>query len=331
MKRKQPVLIKDFDAHIDEWLDAQRLFNHQPSSIEAGRKDIELFSRFCHEHHTRRITGKTLLRFVRWLHDERKNCSGTINRKRSSLCLYMRHLRLLHVSGAEDLPVASLPRARDAYRGPVNVLQPDEVRDVLQSFDCSSVFGKRDHALFTLQYALGLRLGEALAINLNDIDFRNKKLQIHGKGRKERTLPLTEMVEELLRSLLKVRTAILNSQTNPALFLSKKGNRLSLRTAEENFKKVIERIEKLKDRHVVPHTLRHSFASHALENGEGPNTIVVLKEILGHAWLKSTEIYMHPSINVQRKAINDHIASEVLGELRDKRTGIFRMQSARAG
>jgi site-specific recombinase XerD len=328
--KKPGVAVSDFNAHIQEWLDSLPQFNHQPSSIAANAKDVSLFRAFCRQHHIRTIKGKTLLRFMTWLHDKRNNRSGTINRKRSSLCMYFRHLRLMQIPGAKELPVESLPRARDAYRGPVKVLEPDEVSNLLGSIDGASVIARRDFALFTLQYSLGLRLGEVLAIDIEDINFRENLITIHGKGRRERTLPLVKHIVSLLQEWLIFRKALLGSDESEALFLSKKGNRLSLRAAEENFQKFVTPIEALKDRHIVPHTLRHSFASHALENGDDMNKIVVLKAILGHARMKSTEIYLHPSITLQRMAINDHLSSDILTELREKRTGIFKIQSTRA-
>ena len=78
--------------------------------------------------------------------------------------------------------------------------------------------------------------------------------------------------------------------------------------------------------HVVPHTLRHAFASHALES---ESDLLVLKATLGHASMKSTEIYLHPSLRLMLQSMNDHLASDILSELKIKERGIFKIQPSR--
>jgi site-specific recombinase XerD len=134
---------------------------HQASSIEASRKDLKVFTTFCKEKNIRRITGLTLVNFFSYVRNSRHNGSGSINRKRSTLRCYFQHLRLKQVKGAKDFPIEHLPRARQPYSGPVNSLEPKEVEALLNSIDRSSAIGLRDFTLFSLLYALGLRLGEA--------------------------------------------------------------------------------------------------------------------------------------------------------------------------
>lgn len=117
----------------------------------------------------------------------------------------------------------------------------------------------------------------------------------------------------MLQSWLESRQHLKNAEENAAVFLSKKGKRLSVRRAEEVFKEAVEKVGKLSIKRVTPHTLRHAFATHAVE---GDCDLVVLKPILGHAYLKTTEWYVHPSIETQRKAFDDHLASEQLKRYR---------------
>lgn len=326
--KKSVILLKDFDRYTEEWLELRLQLNHQPSSVESTAKDIRLFSRFCHERHIRRITGKIIVRYVKYLRNERQNGSGAINRKQSSLRMYIKHLRLRQVEGAAHFPAEFIPRARDPYQGPIKTLERNEVRSLLTSIDSSTVLGFRDLFLFTLQYALGLRLGEALAITLHDIDLRKKLLTIHGKGRRERTLPLVDHLVTLARDYLQRRTALRNSQSNNALFLSKKGQRLSLRAAEENFQKLVKKHGPFSIERVVPHTLRHSFASHALET---ESQLIIIKAILGHARMQTTEIYLHPSMDMLRKSVNDHLSTDILAELRKSSPNKFRIQARTTG
>jgi len=183
---------------------------------------------------------------------------------------------------------------------------------LLNTVDQTSVLGFRDLTLYTVLYSLGLRISEALNINIEDIDTINEVVHIHGKGRKNRTLPLTKDLLEIINKWMVYRTYLINAATLHALFVSKKGNRLAVRTAQDNFKKIAGKAGPFSIEKVTPHSLRHAFATHAIE---GEQDIFVLKAIMGHASTKSTEIYLHPSMKVLKKAINEHLASEILNDL----------------
>jgi site-specific recombinase XerD len=272
----------------------------------------------------RRITGFTLINFFAYLRDTRKNDSGAINRKRSTLRCYFDHLRLRQVSGAEQFPIDHLPRARQAYKGPIQVLEFPEVMKLLSSIDRSTVFGQRDFTIFSLLYANGLRLGECLGIRMQDIDWKKEMLTINGKGRKVRYIPLTDKVATLLKTWIESRGALMNAGTSEYLFLSKKGNRLSLRMAEERFQETVKKAGKLTMNKVTPHSLRHAFASHAVD---GNADLLVLKTLLGHASLKTTELYVHPSVNTLRKALNNHLSNDILSNIRFRGIGVFRFSA----
>jgi len=313
-----------FTKHVDTWLNLKLDMYHQQSSVESSRKDLNVFFTFCNEKSIKTIYGITLLNFFSWLRTQRKNGSGAINRKASTLKMFIRHLALLDVPGAKEMPLDFIPRAREPYAGPVKTLGFEEVKCLLHCIDTSSVIGYRDFTLFNLIYCLGLRLSEALNVDMKDIDWKQKTILIHGKGRKERLLPIVDPLLNILRRYHELRGDLLNAEINDAFFMSKKGNRLSLRTAEENFQKLVLKAGPFSIVKVTPHTLRHCFASHALET-EGQD-VVIIKAILGHASLKTTEIYLHPSFNLLEKAINDHIASDILKEIRGKPRRIHRIQ-----
>jgi site-specific recombinase XerD len=322
------ISVSDFNAYIEDYSHLRLCMYHQPSSVNSACKDLNFFSCYCHDTDTSHISGQTMNDFMKWLREERSNCSGTINRKQSSLKTYFTHLKLRQVEGADKVPFQYMTRARDPYRGPVKTLEFEEVTHLLKSIDKSNVIGLRDFTLFSLIYALGLRLGEAIAINVTDIDFTNCMVHIYGKGRRERDVPLTGPVLKLLKTWLESRCCMLNAFAKQAFFLSKKGNRLSPRTAEDNFQKIVKRSGPFSIVHVTPHTLRHAFASHAVD---GKCDMLVLKTILGHASIKTTELYIHPSIKTLRAAINKHVASDILEQLRTSRIGVFRMQKYRKG
>ena len=307
------ISVSDFDHFREDYRNLRLgIFNHQPSGVKGNEYDLNLFSDYFHEHNIKAITGEEILNSLAWLREERGNHAGAINRKEASIRSYFRYLRFVQIEGADSFPIESMPRAREPYTGPVKALEPDEVSRLLGSIDKNSILGFRDFFLYSMLYRLGLRIGEAISINIKDIDFEKQILNIHGKGRRERKLPLLPDLMDILEKWLIYRTKLYGANQLDALFISKKGNRLSIRTAQDNFQKIVTKAGPFSIEKVTPHSLRHAFATHAIE---GEQDIFVLKAILGHASTKSTEIYLHPSMRVLRKAVNNHVASEILADL----------------
>ena len=307
------ISLTDFDHCREDYRNLRLgIFNHQPSGVKGNEYDLNLFSNYFHEHNIQAITGEEILNSLAWLREERGNHAGAINRKKASIKSYFRYLRFVQIEGADSFPVESMPRAREPYTGPVKALEPDEVSRLLGSIDKNSILGFRDFLLYSMLYRLGLRIGEAISINIEDIDFEKQILTIHGKGRRERKLPLLPDLMDILEKWLVYRTRLYGANHLDALFISKKGNRLSIRTAQDNFQKIVTKAGPFSIEKVTPHSMRHAFATHAIE---GEQDIFVLKAILGHASTKSTEIYLHPSMRVLRKAVNNHVASEILADL----------------
>ena len=305
--------LNDFDSYQQDYHQLRLgLLDHQPSGVAANVRDLNLFSQYFHDHNQQEISGVSILGALTWFREERDNHAGAINRKESSLRSYLKYLKFYQVSGTAGFPIENLPRAREPYNGPIEALEPKEVTRLLAGIDGNSVLGVRDLLLYTLLYRLGIRIGEAMSIDLHDIDFEKEILTIHGKGRRQRKLPLLPDLIELLDSWLSCRNRLFNADRLDALFVSKKGNRLSIRTAQDNMKKLVDNAEPFSIDKVTPHSLRHAFATHAIE---GEQDLIVLKAIMGHASSKSTEIYVHPSMRVLKKAVNDHISAEILDEL----------------
>ena len=313
-----------FDQYLQQYLDERhQVFNHQLSGVEANRRDLSLFSRFCHQSGCHEINGDAILTFIAWLKYDRNNGAGAINRKISSVRSYIKYLRFRQVDGADDLPVEYLSRARQPYTAPYHTLSAQEVKQLLFSIDCCSILGYRDFLLYSLLYRLGLRISEALAIDLEDIDLKKQIITIHGKGRRQRVLPLISDVAEMIKSWLLMRTKVFGAQEQKALFVSKKGNRLSARTAQENLQKIVAQAGPFSIKKITPHSLRHAFATHAIE---GDADLIVLKAVMGHASIHSTQIYIHPSLDTLRKAVNDHVAADILSNLIEQGVVILRMQ-----
>jgi len=150
-------------------------------------------------------------------------------------------------------------------------------------------------------YLCGLRVGEVFDLNIDSIDLKNKKVHVLGKGKKVRVLHLSrELFQVLTEHLALIRPYFLNSDQSRALFISKKGNRLTIRTMEDNFKKLVHK-SGLKTRcNVTCHTLRHSFASHL---NDKEVDMLVIQSLMGHSTSRSTEPYIHPSHDKIREAM----------------------------
>ncbi|KAF5433665.1 integrase/recombinase XerC [Candidatus Methanophagaceae archaeon] len=317
------ISLTDFDHFREDYRNLRLgIFNHQPSGVKGNKYDLNLFSNYFHEHNIQAITGVEILNSLAWLREDRGNHAGAINRKEASIRSYFRYLRFVQIEGADSFPIESMPRAREPYTGPVKALEPDEVSRLLGSIDKNSILGFRDFFLYSMLYRLGLRIGEAISINIKDIDFEKQILNIQGKGRRERKLPLLPDLMDILEKWLIYRTKLYDANQLDALFISKKGNRLSVRTAQDNFQKIVTKAGPFSIEKVTPHSMRHAFATHAIE---GEQDIFVLKAILGHASIKSTEIYLHPSMRVLRKAVNNHIASEILADLITAKNVVLRV------
>ena len=320
------VARKDYERFQEDWHELRVANSYQPSTIAAARKDLRSFSTFLEEKKLNWINGKVLCDYIKWLDKTKANSAGAINRKRGTIHMYIQYLRLINVKGATAVPIEYLDRARDAYKGAIKVPTMDEIITVLETPDRTTVLGYRDYLLYALLYSLGLRVGEVTAINISDIDFKTDTIVIHGKGRRERTLPIVLELRKILKKYLVYRRNLINAKELDALFISKKGNRLAIRTVEENFQKVIDKNRPLTLKKITPHTLRHAFASHAMEK---KSDLLVIKAILGHAKLATTEVYLHPSLAMLQHAVEDTLVSEIFREVYNKRKLSMKIQGSR--
>ena len=290
-----------FFRHIEPFMDYRKtVYEVSDQTIRSNRTDLVLFENFIKERKIRAITGPVVMDFQKYLKKERANCGASINRKIFTLRSYGKYFKLAEPEGARHLPFQDVLKIRLGYRDRPHALRIEQVKTLFESFDRTSCLGIRDYALYALMYGLGLRVGEIHSLNLDSLDLDNSTLYVIGKGKRPRTLQLTGEIAQIMVEYLAVRSYFLNSETSRALFLSKKGNRLSIRTMEDNFKKILVRSGILTWFNVTCHTLRHSFASHL--NDEGVD-IMVLQSLLGHSTPRSTHIYIHPSEQKVRDAL----------------------------
>jgi integrase/recombinase XerD len=167
------------------------------------------------------------------------------------------------------------------------VLSAGDVDKLLASPDLSTDSGVRDKAMLEILYATGLRVSELVALKVSDMNLDLGFLLTMGKGSKERTIPLGKSAISWARKYLAVRPRLLSGKTSSLLFVSDKGLPI---TRQSFWKMIVSYGEKSQLGHINPHLLRHSFATHLLENGADLRSVQMM---LGHSNISTTQIYTH--------------------------------------
>ena len=181
------------------------------------------------------------------------------------------------------------------------VLSVEEVSAIMDSVDLKAPSGKRDRAILEVLYGCGLRVSEAAALRISRINFEDGFVDVIGKGDKQRLVPLGEMAADAIKAYLKDRPLPYSRAQEDILFLNKFGKSLSRVSIFNLVKKqaMIAGIHK----EISPHTFRHSFATHLIENGAD---LRIVQEMLGHESILTTEIYTHIDSSTWHKAVLEH-------------------------
>ncbi len=206
-------------------------------------------------------------------------------RKLSSLRRFFHYCLQKH--HRDDNPAQGIKNPKLGLHHPA-VLNIDQMMNLLESSVTPDPKGLRDVALAELLYSSGLRISEALQLDIHDVDLGQLLVKVTGKGSKQRVLPFTEKGKKRLQRYLDQRQAFQPSFKETAFFLGQQGRRLHRRQAY----RIIENLANSAaiQQKISPHTLRHSFATHMLESGADLRSV---QELLGHARLSTTQHYTH--------------------------------------
>lgn len=278
-----------------------------PTKEELDRQPIADFS----VEELRAITGEDVFRFLRYVSEERGNKPAARARKLSAIKSFFKYL--VHVKELLDVnPAAAINTPKMDKRLP-KYLSLEESVELLESVedDKESKNRERDYCILTLFLNCGMRLSELVGINLSDMDRNFTKLRVIGKGSKERVIYLNDASRQAVASYLQVR-GVREIKEKNALFISNRGTRVSKQTVQHIVYKYLAKAG-LEYRHLSTHKLRHTAAT--LMYQEGHVDVRVLKEILGHEQLNTTQIYTH----VNNEQVREAMDANPLAEIRRKK------------
>ena len=280
-------------SNFSDYLSKEKKFSN--NTVVAYVRDVDTFKNFCFENHNLKNISKIPYSIIRdWIINlsEKKLSALTINRKISSLSKFYDFL--IKIQEIKSSPLQNHKRLK-VQKKIIIPFSEDEVLKVIDVFS-NDFEGKRNLLIVDMLYSTGIRRDELINIKVNDLQLNQNLIKVLGKRNKERLVPLIIDLKKRIEEYLKYRKEI---KTNfPFLFITKTGKKIGpslvYRVVKNYFSKVSSKVK------TSPHVLRHSFATHMLNNGADINSI---KEIMGHSSLASTQIYTKIKLP---KIINDY-------------------------
>jgi integrase/recombinase XerD len=282
-------------------------------TIQAYAATLKGFRRYARERWPERgpdqLSACDLLQYLEYLRQERHNGASALNRQATVLRNFYRAIVALGHLEPRQNPMAHFPKIKAAARKLPTTLSREEVSALLDQPESDTVIGLRDRALLTLLYGTGIRASECSGLREQDIHWEERTIRVTGKGGHERTLPLNE---EVLHVLRQYRLARGGAQAPEPFFRSREGAALSRNAIYERVRGHARRA-KIVPR-VSPHRLRHTFATHLVQEGVG---LVTLRDLLGHRQITSTQIYIHLTAQDLRQAAEKHPVGKLIKRMEE--------------
>lgn len=266
--------------------------NYSTHTVRAYLRDLEQYLTYCEEHHGNAALEDLPYTVIRsWIISQMESgCSNrSVNRKVASLKAYYKYL--VRIGRLQTSPLlAHRPlKIEKKVEVPFSV---GEMRELLSQWPEEPGYESlRDQLVVDLLYSTGIRRAELIGIRLDDLDLNTGTLRVLGKRNKERILPLLDTLKPLFEAYLQARLNEFPELDSPHLFLSASGNKIYETLVYRIINKYLGKVSEKAKR--SPHILRHTFATHLLNQGADLNAV---KELLGHASLASTQVYTHTSI-----------------------------------
>ncbi|MCD8842972.1 site-specific tyrosine recombinase XerD [Staphylococcus gallinarum] len=270
------------------------------NTIGAYKRDLTKYANYLDENkitHIDFVDRQTIQQCLGSLHDEGAS-SKSLARFVSTVRSF--HQFALREKYAAKDPTVLIETPKYDKKLP-DVLEINEVIALLETPDLSKNNGYRDRTMLELLYATGMRVSELIHIELDDVNLIMGFVKVFGKGNKERIVPLGEAVIEYLTHYIEnIRPQLIKRTVTPVLFLNMHGKPLSRQAIWKMIKQ--NGIKANINKTLTPHTLRHSFATHLLENGADLRAV---QEMLGHSDISTTQLYTHVSKSQIRKMYNE--------------------------
>jgi integrase/recombinase XerD len=279
---------------IDQFIDFYWLTTGaSKNTLSAYRSDLKIFSKWLNNNSLIDVDKKQIQDY--FLYRKDSNISAS-TQSRMLTCLhsfyqYLSDKQNLKIDPTEQLDYPKLEKKLPIF------LNVQEVERLLEAPNSKSLFGQRDRAMLELLYSCGLRVSELINLSYHNINLKDEFIRIHGKGNKERLLPMGEIaIDYLTKYELNSRPALLKNGQSDSYFLSNRGKAMS----RQNFFYIIKDYASKAgiDKPLSPHSLRHAFATHLVQKGADLRSVQLM---LGHSDISSTQLYTHIQ-NAQLKA-----------------------------
>ncbi len=283
----QSLLVKEVSPYVGAFLQHLKTERQASEFTQVSyRTDLQQFFMHLENQSHPEIDRKSLRAYLAWLAKARLEPSS-INRKLACLRSFFKFLRTRGI--AEASPAEAVLFLKQKKSLP-RISPYATIMKAMELADDGTYEGLRDRITIDMFYCTGLRLRELVNLNVADIDFYQETVRVFGKGAKERIVPLGKTLAAELRAYLKARQTFLAGANRKcdALLINKKFERVTPRQAQYRVQKYLRQASGAA--RVYPHMLRHSFATHLLEEGAD---LMSVKELLGHSSLSTTQVYTH--------------------------------------
>ena len=276
--------IKNIEQYLD-YLKYQK--NYSDYTILSYHDDILEFFEYLKREGLdyKNLVYSDLRFYLMYLKEEKKDKNSSIDRKLSSLRGFYQYLANEGIVSSNVFTLLSGPKKEKKLP---RYFEYNELEALFDACDLSTSLGQRDRLILEMLYATGVRVGELVSIKVSDINQSSRTILILGKGNKERIVPYGEYCDEILKMYLKDGYLSLNTKNSSYLFLNYHGGQLTERGVRYLLEEIIKRTSIQKN--ISPHMIRHSFATHLLNQG---CDLMTVQKLLGHESIKATQIYTH--------------------------------------
>ena len=277
----------DINKQIDDYMNYVRVEKGlSDNTYDNYKRDLIYFFEYVKKDYSK-ITKSDIIKYIEYL--SKNNNPRTVNRHIVSIKNYFKFMT--KTDRISDNPCSDITGLKMPKTMP-RVLSLDDINKLLD-ITCNNAFDYRNKAMLELMYSSGLRVSELLNLEVNNIDLDMYLVRCFGKGSKERIVPISDYAKEALDTYINVyRKTLTKNKVTSILFLNSRGDKLS----RQGFFKILKELAREKgiNKDLSPHTIRHSFATHLIDNGADLRSV---QTMLGHENIKTTQIYTHVSNN----------------------------------